>query len=499
MKRPLYLLVVAAFAALMTTGFQCASTGTSTAKRAIQNKDYVAAKKSLEDALAANPNDCEARILLGEVARLQGDDEAMLAAFEKANDCPGITDKQRADMSIQLFNGWVTQYNAGITAYNNYVQSRDNAELDKAITHLSNAIMLKPTFTEPMSLLGGVYESKGDTANAYATYQKWWMVEKPGFDIMNDKGVTLGQERTKVHQMLGTPSETNTDSLDGGGKVYKDKIDVGGRTMYIFSSDEKGGAPVLEGWTYNPPSTVSPSEHWRARITTVGPIKAMAFIDYHAGKKEHALEMANVLSKISPTDHELVPLRTQVLQDLGKVDDALREIEEQVNRNPNQVSFRLQYATLLAGAGKNKESIDQYNIVLTSEPKNETALYNLAAAYKNLAGTKQRAELDKMDKDKKYQPNLSYLDDLKSSASYFEQLRKASAKYQTDIIVLEQLANVYEVTKEKAKVKALIMELEGLEQMNLKNKTYYEIMEGLYSRNNMIDKMKEAAAKASKL
>lgn len=43
------------------------------------------------------------------------------------------------------------------------------------------------------------------------------------------------------------------------------------------------------------------------------------------------------------------------------------------------------------------------------------------------------------------------------------------------------------------------MELEGLEQMNLKNKTYYEIMEGLYSRNNMIDKMKEAAAKAAKL
>lgn len=499
MKRSLYFIVLAAFAALMTSGFQCASTGITSAKRAISNKDYVAAKKHLDEALAANPNDCEAQILLGEVAQLQGDEEAMIKAFEKAKDCPGLTDSQRSNMSLKMFNAWVVQYNAGITAYNTYIQKRDQAQLDKAIVNLTNAVRIKPTFTEPLSLLGGIYESKGDTANAYASYSKWWMVEKPGFDIMIDKDIAIGVSRDAALTILGKPAETRTDSLEGGGTVYKDKIDIGGRTMYVFSSDEKGGSPVLEGWTYNPPASISTDESWRSRMTSVGPLKAMAFIDYHTGKKEHALEMANVVGRIAPTDHELVPLRSQVLQDLGKTDDALREIERQVEKNPKQVNFRLQYATLLASAGKNKESIEQYDIVLKTEPANETALYNLAAAYKNLAGTKQRDELEKMDADKKYQPNLSYLEDLKTSASYFEKLRQASGKYQTDIIVLEQLANVYEVTKNKAKVKALIMELEGLEQMNLKNKTYYEIMEGLYSRNNMIDKMKEAAAKAAKL
>ncbi|MCO6466626.1 MAG: hypothetical protein J5I53_08425 [Bradyrhizobiaceae bacterium] len=498
MKRSLHLCVLAAFAVLTFSGFQCASSNLTAARKAIQNQDYASAKQTLEQALAANPNDCEALILLGDVARLQDDADGLLAAYTRALACPGITDKQRADISIRLYNAWAAEYNAGITGYNDYVQSKDRVRLEAAITHLENAARIKPSYTEPLSLLGGSYEAHGDTAKAQATYERWWMIEKPGFDIMMDKGVTLGMSRDQAHAILGKPAESQQDSIQGGGLIYKDKIDVGGRNMYLFSSDEKSGAPMVEGWTYNPPSSVSQAENWRARVTSLGPVKALAFIAYHAGNKERALEMANVVGKISPTDKELVPLRTQVLQDLGRTDAALKEIEIQLNRDPSNVNYRLQYATLLSGAGRNNEAIEQYNLVLKAEPSNDAALYNLAAAFKNIAGNKQRAELEKMDKDKRYQPDMSYMADLAKSAEFFEKLR-STPKYKTDIIVLEQLANVYEVTKEKAKVKALILELEGLEALNEKNKTYYEIMEGLYSRNNMIEKMKVAAAKAAKL
>jgi tetratricopeptide (TPR) repeat protein len=275
--------------------------------------------------------------------------------------------------------------------------------------------------------------------------------------------------------------------------VFKDKIDVGGRVMYVFSSDETGGTPALEGWTYNPPASLADGEVWRGRVTSLAPIKALAYIDYQNGRKEHSLEMCNVVGAVKPVDQELVPL-----QDLCKADEALREMEAQLKRDPSQINYRLQYATLLTGAGRANDAIDQYKMVLKQDRNNETALYNLAAAYKNKAGSKQRTELEKMDKDKKYQPDMSYLDDLKTAAEYFELLR-ATPKYSTDIIVLEQLANVYEVTKDKSKVKALIMELEGLEQLHTTDKTYYQIMEGLYGRNNMIEKMKGAAAKGAKL
>ena len=43
------------------------------------------------------------------------------------------------------------------------------------------------------------------------------------------------------------------------------------------------------------------------------------------------------------------------------------------------------------------------------------------------------------------------------------------------------------------------MELEALEMKYQTNKDYYRVMEGVYARNNMLDKMKEATAKAQQL
>jgi tetratricopeptide (TPR) repeat protein len=202
--------------------------------------------------------------------------------------------------------------------------------------------------------------------------------------------------------------------------------------------------------------------------------------------------------KLKPTDTEVVPLRTQLLQELGRTDEAIRELESRLKTEPSNYMLRLQYASLLAGIGREEESLREYKNVLTADSSNETALYNLAAHYKNVAGNKQRAELEKMDADVNYKPNMSYMDDLAVAAVHFEKLR-VSPKYASDIIVLEQLANIYEVRKETAKVKALIMELEALEGLNLSNKEYYRIMEGLYGRNKMMDKMKQAAEKGAKL
>ena len=106
--------------------------------------------------------------------------------------------------------------------------------------------------------------------------------------------------------------------------------------------------------------------------------------------------------------------------------------------------------------------------------------------------------MDDYDCDIHIHVDTSYMDDLRTAAKYFEKLRK-KPKYAADIVVLEQLANTYEVLKEKKNVRMLIMELEGLETRYSSDPNYYRIMEGLYGRNKMIDKMKEAAAKGEKL
>ena len=140
------------------------------------------------------------------------------------------------------------------------------------------------------------------------------------------------------------------------------------------------------------------------------------------------------------------------------------------------------------------DAIAQYDAVLKAEPNNETALFNMAAVYKNRAVKAQMAERAKQQADRKYQPDESYMKDLGTSADYFVKLRQ-NFKYRDDLTVLEQLANIYEVRREKGRVKEIIMELEALREKYANDRKYYQIMEGVYARNGMEDKAKEMEQK----
>ncbi|NQW29126.1 MAG: tetratricopeptide repeat protein [Ignavibacteria bacterium] len=500
MKRPAHIIVLIAFAALITQGFQCASSDVAVAKRAIGQQDYTKAKAALERALTVNPADCEAMVLLGDVSQRLNDADGMISAYKRASTCENLKPELRTELSVKLYNAWVGQFNGAITKYNDYVTSKSSEDLAQAAGYAEKAIELKPMFSEPISLLGQIRENQKDTAAAISTYLSWWDVEKPGFDLMIQKGLAIASKRGDVIKTFGTPLQTKTDTLaDGSGTIIKDLFDVGGRQMYTFSYDDgKGADSELDGWTYNPSPTLAESEKWRAKTASVVPLKGLAFSYYQKGMEGPSLEFATVVIKIKPSDSELIPLRTQLLQNMGKTSEAIKELKQLLVKTPTQITYRLQYATLLTTMNDNPKAIEQYNIVLKQDPTNETALYNLAAMYKNIAGEKQRVELEKMDRDKKYQPNQSYNEDLKMAAENFERLRK-SVKYADDLVVIEQLANIYEVRKENSKVKGLIMELEALEIKFSKNKDYYRLMEGLYGRTRMYDKMKQAQEKGAKL
>ncbi|MCX6139583.1 MAG: hypothetical protein NTX15_01930 [Candidatus Kapabacteria bacterium] len=498
MKRSVVFYIVAATFAILAQGFQCASSELVTARKAMQGQDYIKAKAALDKALEANPNDCDALMMMGEVSEKLKDEDGMIDAYTKARTCPGIKAEQQTFVSVNLYNVWVARYNAGIIAFNGYVADKNVAKLLESQTALEKALAVKPEYSDPMVLLGQIQEIKGDTTKAIEIYQRWWDMERPGFDILKSKTITMGATRGDVIKALGTPSLTKMDSVSDG-VIYKDRFDIGGRDIIVFSIAEGQADAKLEGWTYNAPSSVTEVEKWRLRSATVTPLKSLAYIAYQRGTYSEALTWTNLVMQMRPADQELVPLRTQLLQNLGKTSEAMNEIKAQIEKEPNSVLYRLQYAAMLSGATQYEAAVVQYKSVVELEPTNETALYNLAANYKNIASTKQRTELEKMDKNRNYRPDTTYLADLKSSADYFERLRKASVKYKDDIIVLEQLANVYEVLKETVKVKAVVMELEALEDKYRASKDYYRIMEGLYGRNKMMDKMKEAQEKGAKL
>jgi tetratricopeptide (TPR) repeat protein len=498
-NRSLAALAVLVTASLLMQGFQCSSTQSlKKARDLYSQKKLDEAKTATTQVLTADSSNVDAWLLLGQINKDQSDLPGMVSAFNNARAVPGIKPQQRDQLSINLYNVWAEYYNAGIASYNAYVSSKSDTDRKAALDNLSMATTVKPEFTEPLPLKGQLLELAGDTTAALAAYGTWWEAEKPGFDVSREKRVTMGQTRADVLKALGTPITTKMDTAETT-VIFKDKFDVGGREYYVFSAQESGKLDAaVEGWSYNPPASLSDAEKWRSRVMNLNPLKSMAFIHFNRGNNDQSLDLCNIVIGAAPSDQEIVPLRTQLLLNTGRSEEALNELRKMMAAEPTNTTYRIQYAVLLGQLGRDQEAIAEYVKVLETEPKNDIALYNLGAAYKNIASQKQKVENEKADADKKYVRNESYLEDLKKSAEYFERLR-ALPKYAADLGVLEQLVNIYEVRAEKSKVKGLIMELEGLSAMYENNLDYYILMEGLYARQKNMDKMKEMQAKQQEL
>ncbi|MBC8124932.1 MAG: tetratricopeptide repeat protein, partial [Candidatus Kapabacteria bacterium] len=248
MKRIILVYIAAAAFAILCQGFQCASSELAVARKAIQGQDYMKAKSALDKALVTNPDDCEALLMLGEVKEKLKDPDGMVEAYEKARKCPGVRAEQQTFISVSLFNLWVAQYNGGINSFNEYVEGKDSKKLNEAQLFLERAQEIKPEYSDPLVLLGQILEIKGDTNKAIEVYQRWWEMERPGFDILRSKSITMGSTRGDVIKSLGTPVMTKMDSISNG-VIYKDRFDVGGRDLIVFSIAVGTADAQIEGWT----------------------------------------------------------------------------------------------------------------------------------------------------------------------------------------------------------------------------------------------------------
>lgn len=498
MKRMSVLYVGAIAAAVLVQGFQCGSADMTTARRAVQQKDFSKAKQSLTNAVAVNPDNVDALILLASVydGLEQPDSSALM--YQRALASPGIKPDQRDVAGVTLFQQWAAAYNKGLKAYGEAMSARgDRAKLLEALSAFESAMRIRPEYTDVYGNIGETNERLGDTVSAMDAYARFYAAEQAAIDAITAAGVTLGSTRGQMITALGTPKNTKMDSLDKG-VLYGDSFVIGGKRAIIFSYTETTDDAVVEGWRYDPPATLIEKEIVRPRIVSVSPLKNAAFIDYNRGRYSEALKWADIVAKAKPADKELTALRGQAMTRSGKADVAIDELKARVAKDPSAVQPRVELMTLYTNTERFDDALRIGEEVLALEPNNEAALYESAANAKNIAGQRQQQQFELQDKNPKHVMDTTYMTYLSRSAGYFERLRKVSARFKDDFGVIADLANTYEVRKDVAKVKALIGELEALEVKYANDPNYFRVMEGLYARNKMMDKMKEAQAKGAK-
>jgi tetratricopeptide (TPR) repeat protein len=140
MKRNLPLLIIILVAVYMTTtGFQCGSAETTSAKLYMQQKNWQKAEESLMKEIVKNDKNEEAHFMLGQVRFEVKNYEGMNESFSKALQ---LSDQHKQDIMRYRLSVWGTLFNEGVAYYN---KGRDSAVYyDKALKLFNTAIQTEP-------------------------------------------------------------------------------------------------------------------------------------------------------------------------------------------------------------------------------------------------------------------------------------------------------------------------------------------------------------------
>jgi tetratricopeptide (TPR) repeat protein len=150
------------FAAIVTTGFECASSEMTSAKLYIQRKEYDNAKTQLLKEVAKNPNNEEAYYLLGkEIQYVQGDFRGMKESFDKAL---AIAPTHKTEIALLRLSAWGKLYNQGVDEINRAIDTA--SYLEKAIVTFSTAVIVLPESVFTHRTLGLAYLRNDDYPHA---------------------------------------------------------------------------------------------------------------------------------------------------------------------------------------------------------------------------------------------------------------------------------------------------------------------------------------------
>jgi tetratricopeptide (TPR) repeat protein len=122
-----------------TTGFQCGSAETTSAKLYMQQKQWEKAEASLLKEVTKNDKNEEAWFLLGQTRLEMKKYNEMNEAYSKALE---LSDVHKAEVQRNRLAIWAMMYNDGVAAYNK--GREDVVNYDKAIEDFKTAIAMEP-------------------------------------------------------------------------------------------------------------------------------------------------------------------------------------------------------------------------------------------------------------------------------------------------------------------------------------------------------------------
>ncbi len=168
------LVLLALFAAMVFTGFQCGSANVTSAKLYEQRQDWVDAEKAYEKEVATNPTNAEAWYLLGHVRYFIPKYKEMMQAFDTALSLPD-GNKFAADIAKTKLSAWGQSLNQAVGYFNKSISATpDSATLlrQKAVDAYKAALMINPDSAITYQNLAVAYHALKEYDNEIATLKE---------------------------------------------------------------------------------------------------------------------------------------------------------------------------------------------------------------------------------------------------------------------------------------------------------------------------------------
>ncbi len=493
MKRYLKIFVLLIGSALVMQGFQCASREMTTAKVAVQSRDFPKAIEYFNLEIKNNPNNAEAHIALTEVYLMTNQ------IFLAANSFKNVVEHATLPAHKQRIPGlrnqvWSTAYNTGVQYYQAFFKVNNTIYLDSALMAFSVGSELIPRFVDFYTLKAAIYEAKNDMESARTQYLNYVENSKNEIQFAIDKGVYFNMPRQMFIDRVGRPARSRAMARpQGGDSVYTDMYNFNNKITFVFS-EKKSNDIIVVGWRVDPPNDWLPGEQEQWAPFNTQPIRALAADYYTAKDLDNALKYIKMLTQLDPNDTDANSSLVALYVEMKKEDVAIKEIEELIKKEPKNSLYWAQFGDLYLNLNQYDKAIEKYEEALKIRPDYDFVMRNLATAYKNKASRLQQAQQERIDQNPRLDFDTSeYFPWLEKSAELFEKAFKTD-RFNNDMDVLAELANIYMVTNNQSKLDIIIKNLESIRNSIPDDKKcdYYLRMVRIYSDMKMNDKLQEA-------
>ena len=471
--------------AVLLQGFQCASQEMNSAKMDYQKGKFDEAIENIRKELKKNPKNEDAHILHAQILFKKGDYDGAANVIAESRDYIKTkkNKEQAAYIETQILS---TAYSTAYRNYQMYFQNKDKNYLENSLKAADLSLKLRPQLFDLYNLKGRVYEELNDDSKAIESYESFIEANNDEYEFAKETSLNLDMFREEALSIIGQPTESKTAILDStkGVTTITDRVMYNGNEIYLHSIKESSAeSNKVTGWRLNLPEEWRSVEKFQYNPINIDPYAALAQKYYSNKKYDDAIRNLNYLITLKPSNKEASGLKIQILQETGNTDKAIAELEEATKISPENKRYWLQFGDLLSSMGKYDEAISKYEAALRIDPNYDYALYNIASAYKNKAGSLQKIEQEKLEKDPKYQIKTeNYFPDLEKSAEYYTRTSQTE-QFTDNHNVLLQLANIYQVIENKEKLDETLKKLDEVEFMveqNEKRAFYLDLLK-LYS------------------